>query len=304
MIEKEAGVLDWSARRLGFKDAGEFGHYFKETFNPKSGTNRVNRLRAVETVADGAQLLKNRKRWQEAGNWAENATEDELLNPDNFDKINAVYEASQNKIARSIAGKGGKQSVDKQLERLQALRRYVTSGGHKWDRNGYAKAMSELKAMRTAGGWLSDNADNEEAMLSDEGIAHAKTVSNALNSSNKKQLAALGILAPTATNSLNENKGKIQMLANNGGVLRSMYQLKKNPLMWFLKSFFSSNPTNFYKTVGALHTAATDKGSDWHQFIGKDLDAYKNYMPWMRLAHNVRGVMGGDQNFKPITYAG
>lgn len=191
----------------------------------------------------------------------------------------------------------------KQLQPLlEPLVRYAESQPGDYADN-YGKAASGFGKALSAAEYVEDAGEDYGKLLSDDGYAHLKNLQAIAN--DDARMKTLREMSPESYKKLVDKRNMLNFAVNNRSSLQDLWAFKQNPLMWLIRSIFSRDPRRFYGAIRNLHTAFTDKNSDWYKYLGgAKLSDYAGYMPWLRLAHNVRGTVGGDANFKPITYNG
>ena len=127
----------------------------------------------------------------------------------------------------------------------------------------------------------------DEARKTERGSAF---LNNAYRLSELQNAAIAGGPVPKKEESqarLNKQFGDLSFARQNYGILRSMQEMKANPITWILKTLFT-NPNRFFRVVSALNRG-TQKNTQWNRIIGSGTREYVQTLPWLNLLNNFVG---------------
>lgn len=194
-------------------------------------------------------------------------------------------------------------------------------------RKNFSTTMRMLNDAKNAGNYLLPRDGTGEILVrenvgdyfSDEAKKHIDAMHRL--ASDDARMSMLKDIDKNAYDNLNKYKSRIAFASRNHGALKSLWSLKTNPLMWIVRALLFGD-RNAFAAIRGINDIITNRNSEWYKAANDTLadlgvgegdrekaySAFRKkvnpYLPWARLLHNVRGVLGGSKDFKPIIYRG
>lgn len=317
----EAGLNqdDWAEAAYRVSNApGGAIDYFSHPDNAEDAellyralSNRV----AVREAENARTLAKHRYKISETKKWLQNNPGKEMSDAE-LSEIMAKYDAANPKTDLKLIHKQLGAVIDHANK---------TPGDFA---NNFSTTMRVFRDAQQAGNYLFPRdpktgkiigRNSLEEYFNEDGKKHIDAVNRL--ASDPARMNILKRIDTDTYNDINKYKKQLSFASRNHGALKSLYSLYNNPFMWLVRAIFLGD-RDALSAIRGMHAMTTDRNSEWYQVADDTLGAVglgpedrknihtsikkaaKPYMPWARLLHNVRGVAGGDKDFKPIIYRG